>query len=77
MRKSDDETLIAALFILSIEIESEDGVANSAIREAAERMQELVDENKKLLNQYLEKCSESHREKLMENIDVFKRLAKK
>ena len=39
--KSSTETLINALHILAQEIESPDGVANQAIAEAAERLQEL------------------------------------
>ena len=39
--KSSTETLINALQILAQEIESPDGVANQAIAEAAERLQEL------------------------------------
>ena len=39
--KSSTETLIKALQILAQEIESPDGVANQAIAEAAERLQEL------------------------------------
>ena len=39
--KSSTETLIEALRILARDIESDDGVANSAIAEAADRLQEL------------------------------------
>ena len=42
--KTDDNTLIAALYILSHDIQSADGVANACIAEAAGRMQELLDE---------------------------------
>ena len=38
---SDTTTLIAALRILSRDIYSEDGVANAAIAEAADRMEEM------------------------------------
>lgn len=41
MIRSNTETLIAAMRILADEIVSEDGVANAAIREAAERLEEL------------------------------------
>ena len=44
MHKSDDATLISALRILANEIYSEDGVAIQCIREAADRLQELVAE---------------------------------
>jgi hypothetical protein len=39
---SSDNTLVSALRILSVEIESADGVANSAIAEAATRMEQLI-----------------------------------
>lgn len=39
--KTDTETLIKAVRILAVEIQSEDGVANAALREAADRMQEM------------------------------------
>jgi hypothetical protein len=40
-QRSSTETLIKALRILSRDIESEDGVANTAISEAADRLEEL------------------------------------
>ncbi len=43
MRTSSTEMIIDALWILSRDIESEDGVANAAIREAAQRLQETYD----------------------------------
>lgn len=39
--KSSTETLIVALRVLARDVQSEDGVANSCLREAAERMEEL------------------------------------
>jgi hypothetical protein len=39
--RSSTETLIKAMEILSNEIQSDDGVANSAILEASERLKEL------------------------------------
>ena len=39
--KTDTETLIKTMRILAQEIDSEDGVANSAIGEAADRLEEL------------------------------------
>ena len=48
MRTSDD-ILIKALRILSVDIYSEDGVANAAIAEGALRLQELVDGIKEVL----------------------------
>ena len=41
MRKTDDKVLIAAMRILAQDIVTEDGVANSAIAEAADRLEEL------------------------------------
>jgi hypothetical protein len=41
--KTDTPTLIAALRILANEIESGDGVANAAIAEAADRLQEMLE----------------------------------
>jgi len=44
MHKTEINILISALHILSEQIESGDGVANAAIFEGAERLQELHDE---------------------------------
>ena len=41
--RSSTETLIAAMRILSRDIKSTDGIANAAIAEAAERLEELDD----------------------------------
>jgi hypothetical protein len=41
--RSSDETLIAALEILSNDIQSDDGVANAVVAEAALRIRELTD----------------------------------
>lgn len=41
MRRSTTETIIAAMRILAEDIQSEDGVANMAIAEAADRLEEL------------------------------------
>ena len=43
--KSSTETLIKALYVLVDDIQSEDGVANAAILEAAQRLEELYKEN--------------------------------
>jgi len=43
--KSSTETLIKAMYILSNDIQSEDGIANAAILEAATRLEELYKEN--------------------------------
>lgn len=44
IRKSSDETLIAAMRILARDIQCDGGVANAAILEAADRLKELVEE---------------------------------
>lgn len=41
MRQSKTETIISAMRILADEIHSQDGVANAAIREAADRLHDL------------------------------------
>lgn len=43
--KTQDSTLINALRILARDIESEDGIANALLQEAAERFAELVLQN--------------------------------
>ena len=40
--KTDNATLAKALRILAVDIQSDDGVANAAIAEAAERIDELA-----------------------------------
>jgi hypothetical protein len=55
--RSSTETIIGALRILANEIQSEDGVANAAIAEAADRMEELCAEllfQKRLAEKYVE-----------------------
>ena len=44
MRRSTTETIITAMRILAEDIQSEDGIANAAIREAADRLEELASE---------------------------------
>jgi hypothetical protein len=44
MTHTPDEILIKALLILARDIQSDDGIANACIVEAAGRLQELVDE---------------------------------
>lgn len=46
--KTEIYTLIKAMRILSVDIQSKDGIANAAILEAAERLQELHEENQRL-----------------------------
>ena len=41
MKKTNSKTLIKALRILSEDIQSDDGVANACIAEAADRIEEL------------------------------------
>lgn len=41
--QSSTETLIRSLQILAADIQSEDGVANAAILEASQRMQEMLE----------------------------------
>jgi len=55
--RSSTEALIEALRILANEIQSEDGVTNAAIVEAADRMEELCSEllfQKRLAEKYVE-----------------------
>jgi hypothetical protein len=55
--RSETKTIIGALRILANEIQSEDGVANAAIAEAADRMEELCSEllfQKRLAEKYVE-----------------------
>jgi hypothetical protein len=52
--KSSNDTLIRALYILAEEIYSDDGVANSAIYEAANRISDLAGENEKLKKQLID-----------------------
>lgn len=46
--KSDTNTIIRALRILARDIQSDDGVANAAITEAADRLQEQQERIKRL-----------------------------
>ena len=39
--RSSTETLIAALRVLARDVQSDDGVANACLREAADRMEEM------------------------------------
>jgi len=54
--RSKTETIIGALRVLAQDIQSEDGVANAAIAEAADRMDELCAEllfQKRLAERYV------------------------
>ena len=52
--KTDNKILIAVLRYLAADgIDSEDGVANAAIAEAANRLEELLDQKNKAVNDYL------------------------
>ena len=46
-RKTDTKTLLKAMRILARDIQSDDGVANGAISEAADRMEELQAQHRK------------------------------
>jgi len=46
--KSSDSAIIKTLRVLARDIDSEDGVANLAIYEAADRFEELISHNHKL-----------------------------
>lgn len=61
MIKSDTKTLIAAMRILAEDIQSEDGVANSAIAEAANRLEELEEQLKE---------AQDYADKLVEHKDM-------
>jgi len=50
--RSTTETLIAAMQVLSKEVYCEDGIANSAIAEAAERLEELQNAAQQAVKQY-------------------------
>ena len=71
--KSSTETIIKAMYILSNDIQSEDGVANAAILEAAQRLEELYKENlefKDLLHKagnYLDNNLVTRRDSSIEN----------
>lgn len=47
--RSSTETLIAALRVLARDIQSDDGVANAAIAEAADRLEELANDNSRMI----------------------------
>ena len=51
--RSSTETLIVSMRVLAKNISSEDGVANAAIAEAADRLEELQAENAKLLKNFM------------------------
>lgn len=40
--KTDDKTLVSALRILAVDIQSDDGIANACIEEAANRIEEMT-----------------------------------
>lgn len=63
--KSSDETIVSALRILSVDVQSKDGIANAALFEAAQRFVELVKENEKL-----KKDLENAREHLSQRMGI-------
>lgn len=69
--RTSTETLIKAMRILSSDIQSDDGVANAAIAEAAQRLEEQQDRIKRLeeaenrlLNWLTEDCPEKVKKQL-------------
>lgn len=46
--KTDSETLVSALRILANDIQSNDGIANACVAEAADRIEELSNELKEI-----------------------------
>ena len=54
MNKTDTATIIGSLRILAQDIESDDGIANMAIAEAADRMEELQNALDAREKQYVE-----------------------
>lgn len=48
MRATDTKTLASAMRVLSAEVESEDRIANAAIAEAAQRIDDLAELAKKM-----------------------------
>ena len=57
--RSSTETLIEAMRILSNDVESEDGIANAAIAEAASRLEEMEHALKTILIQNGNECERS------------------
>lgn len=49
---TDTKTLIKAMRALANDIQTDDGIANAAIREAADRLEELQAENERLRRKY-------------------------
>ena len=56
MKSTDTDTLVQALRILARDIHCEDGVATSVIREAADRIETLEEECKRLRGRKCAKC---------------------
>lgn len=59
MKQTDTDTLVQALRILANDIHCEDGVATSVIREAADRIETLEEECKRLRGMKCAKCGGS------------------
>jgi hypothetical protein len=66
--RSSTETIIGAMKILSYDIYCEDGVATAAIAEAADRLEEIAAENKKLKTELQE--AKDYADKLVEHKDM-------
>lgn len=74
--RSSTTTLISALRILARDIQSEDGVANAAIAEAADRLEELSRENARLQMELDSTCNaEELRQVRAENVKLRERIA--
>ncbi len=66
--RSSTETIIEAMKILSHDIYCEDGIATAAIAEAADRLEEITAENKKLKTELQE--AKDYADKLVEHKDM-------
>jgi septal ring factor EnvC (AmiA/AmiB activator) len=66
--RSSTETIIGAMKILSHDIYCEDGVATAAIAEAADRLEEIAAENKKLKTELQE--AKDYADRLVEHKDM-------
>lgn len=49
MKRTPDATLANAMFILARDIQSDDGIAQAAIQEAGQRIQQLAKEREEIL----------------------------
>ena len=56
MRATDTKTLASAMRVLSAEVESEDRIANAAIAEAAQRIDDLAELAKEMAGMLAHDC---------------------